>query len=245
MIQPKCVTLLPGGQQEFTCQGADTWIISPQFGAIAPEAGAPGTGRYRAPRFLLLSRTIAVIATARGTEIDRASVTISSAGAWMTVLAIFWALVSIGLIWAVTWVWPPPPAPPAVAVYPPVATLPAGEALQFLSSATGAGDAAVIWTASEGEITPTGVFTAPGAPSGKPVTVTATRNSDRTQSAAAQVLVRPTKMIMNRSVVNATGISRGGKIQFTAIGPPPATGALQWYLTGPGRLGANGLYTVE
>ncbi|HXK04335.1 MAG TPA: IPT/TIG domain-containing protein [Verrucomicrobiae bacterium] len=178
-------------------------------------------------------------------EIGHSTVTVSSAKAWLILLGIFWAVLSSGLLVGIFALWPRPARPASVSVYPLVATLINGESLQFLSSATGSGDTTVIWSATDGDITPSGVFSAPAAPKTGPVTVTATRNSDHTQTASAQVTIRATQLIMNRSVVDASGMKDGEKILFQAMGPSgPATG-LQWYLSGPGVIATDGTYTVH
>src|SRR5690349_18981419 len=115
MIQPQSVTLLPGGSQQFHDPGAQQWSISPSLGSINAQ-----TGLYRAPRNMWLSRAVDVIATADNQEIGRATVTISSARNWMTVLGLFWAVLAAVLLWALFAVWPPPATPPSIAVYPPV-----------------------------------------------------------------------------------------------------------------------------
>jgi hypothetical protein len=240
IMQPQSVTLLPRCRQQFTEPAAVIWSISPGFGTITAD------GLYTAPNVVWLSRTVTVTALDNaGHEIGHATVTVSSAKAWLILLGIFWTVLSFGLLVGIFSWWPPPARPASVSVYPPVATLINGEPLQFLSSAIGSGDTTVIWSASDGEITPSGVFSAPPAPKTGPVTVTATRNSDHTQTASAQVTVNAAQLIMNRSVVDASGMKDGDKIPFQAIGPSGPAGGLKWYLSGPGEIATNGTYTVH
>ena len=133
-----------------------------------------------------------------------------------------------------------------------MATVHTGDSLQFLSSAAGGGASAVLWIASEGQIAPSGVFTAPTptiAPptdSIKPITVTATRASDRTQIATAQIYLHAKKLVMDQSVVDAAAMSVGAKVEFHALGPGGVESGLQWFLSGPGSLdGTTGVYTIR
>jgi IPT/TIG domain len=248
MIQPQSVTLLPYGSQHFSEPKARSWAIRPSLGEINRE-----TGLYRAPWFVLISRTVDVIALDNNNqEIGHASITISSARNWVAVLGLFWAFLSVGLLITLFAIWPPPAPPPSVAIYPPVATLHPGDNLQFLSSATGNGPDAVLWNAGDGQITPPGVFTAPAtpipappAPPPKPINVTATRESDRTQIATAQVYINDRKLVMDDSVVDASNLSAGDRIEFRAMGPHGPETSLQWYLSGPGKLSNTGVYTVR
>ncbi|MGA2119013.1 MAG: hypothetical protein ABSH56_30220 [Bryobacteraceae bacterium] len=239
MIQPQSVTLLAGASQQFTEPAATHWDLSPTFGQI------DANGLYRAPRNVWISRTIDVAASAGGGVIGRATVTISSARTWMTVLGLFWTALSIVLLVSLFLIWPSPAPTPSVAVYPPVATLQANDTLQFLGSATGAGPAALIWTADQGQITPAGVFTAPTAAVSKPIQVNAARESDRAETATAQVYIHARKLVMDKSVVDATGMPSGATLQFRGLGPAGPETGLQWYLSGPGSLSPTGVYTVR
>src|SRR5271165_420213 len=241
-MQPQSVTLLPGGSQQFTAPaGAVRWAITPNIGSIN------NLGLYRAPLWLWLSQTVEVSALdAADNQLSRATVTITSARSWMALLGIFWAVVSLGLLGGVLALWPPPAGPASVTVFPIAATLQKGETLQFLSSATGTGDTAVVWLASEGDVTPSGVFSAPAVPKGKVITVTAMRNSDHTQTATAQVIIDNDHLVINRSVVDASAMKDGDTIRFTALGPSGPQSGLTWYLSGPGEIDEkNGTYTVR
>ncbi len=257
MIQPQSVTLLPNGSQQFTEPRARGWAVSPGLGKIDRN------GLYRAPWFVGISRAVDVLALDENNRQigQAASVTISSSRNWIFVLGLFWAFLTGALLITLFWIWPPPGAPPSVAIYPPVATLTYGDSLQFLSAATGNGSDTVLWT-SDSQITPTGVFTAPPPPSktpapatpvanapppapAKPLTVTVTRESDRTQTATAQVYISEHKLVMNQSVFDASATPAGKTIEFEARGPDgkKETG-LHWYLSGPGKLSSEGVYTV-
>jgi hypothetical protein len=238
-MQPQSVTLQPRCRQQFTEPAAADWGIAPGFGEITKE------GLYKAPNLVLFSRTVTVSALDNaGHEISHATVTVSSAKAWIILLAIFWTAMALWLLGDVLAKWPPPARPASVSVYPPVVTLMKDASLQFLSSATGSGDTAVIWSvAPNAEITPSGVFSAPAA--GGPFVVTAMRNSDHTQTASAQVIINTAPLIMNRSVVDASAMKDGEKIPFQTIAPAGSVSGLKWYLSGPGEIGADGTYTVR
>jgi len=239
-MQPQSVTLLPRCRQQFTELSAASWALSPGFGDISTG------GLYTAPAVVLLSRAVTVSALdSAGHEIDNATVIVSSAKTWMILLGIFWTLLSLSLLGGLLANWPSPTRPASVTVYPPVVTLTSGEPLQFLSAAAGAGDTAVVWSAPNAEITPSGVFSAPPSPATGPFTVTATRNSDHAQMASAQVIVGKEQLIMNRSVVDASAMKAGEKIPFQAFGATGPVDGLNWYLSGPGEIASNGAYTVQ
>src|SRR5271170_7403566 len=246
-MRPKSVTLLPNNSQEFTEPQAARWQLSPRLGAITPAAGTPATALYRAPLFFLLSRVVTVTALdANGQEIDYATVTISTAGAWMALLGVFWTVLSIVVLIGIYKLWPPPARPASVSVYPVVATLQTGDTLQFLSSATGTGDTAVVWSATEGaDITPSGVLSVTAKTTTAPITVTATRNSDRTQIATAQVTVADRRMVMDRSVMDASSTKNGDQVAFQVRDPKGPRSGLTWYLSGPGEINQSGTYTVR
>src|SRR5690242_17140116 len=193
MVQPQSVTLLPGGHQQFSEAAADQWIISPTLGVIDPL-----TGLYHSPPNLWMSRTVAVVALSHGNEVGRATVTISSTRNWILLLGLFWAALAILLLSTMFAIWPPPAVPPSVAIYPPVATLHPSDNLQFLSSATGNGPDAVVWSApAGGQITPPGVFTAPPpeAKPAAPATPTAPPAQGKTSAPATPAAVTAAKAL--------------------------------------------------
>jgi hypothetical protein len=168
-MQPSSVTLLPGGVQQFTVTAAGappvtSWSIAPEIGTISTA------GRYQAPRTIFISRTVTVVALNGTAAIDQASVTISAAIPWMKVIWTFFFFLILALFVGVLWCWPPPVRPPFVEVYPPAATLDSKEVLQFIGRIYGAPDSDLTWTASLGDITPTGLYTAPTIAAGTPQT---------------------------------------------------------------------------
>jgi len=201
---------------------------------------------YKAPASLWISRTIDVVGIGpKGDEVGRATVTVSSAKTWMIALGALWAFLSIFLLSTVLAIWPPPAAPAHISVYPLVVTLAANDSLQFLSYGTGPGDPAVIWTSSEGSITPSGVLTVPPKAVSKTIVVTATRNVDRTQIASAQIIIAENRLVMEQSVIDASSRKRGDLIDIYAAGPKGRETGLSWYLAGSGSLDAKkGGYTV-
>jgi hypothetical protein len=244
-MQPKSVTLLPNNSQEFTEPQAARWQLSPRLGSITPATG--NATLYKAPWFLLLSRVVTVTALdAQEQEIDHATVTVSTAGSWMALLGVFWTVLSIVVLIGIYKLWPPPARPASVSVYPVVATLQTGDTLQFLSFATGTGDTAVTWSATEGgDITPSGVLSVIAKAAAPPITVTAARNSDHTQTASAQVIVADRRMVMGQSVVDASSMKDGDHVPFQVPDPKGPRSGLTWYLSGPGEIDQNGTYTVR
>jgi Putative Ig domain len=84
-------------------------------------------------------------------------------------------------------------ASPTVHVYvtPTTAILPATLTQQFTAKVTNSGDTSVKWSATQGSISSSGLFTAPKVNSNTTVSVTATSVADPTASATAVVTVTP------------------------------------------------------
>jgi len=244
-MQPASVTLLPSGSQQFTVDAPGvpaptSWSIVPQLGSIS------ATGLYKAPSVLFISRTVTIIAWNGTVEIDKAAVTISAAPPWMTAISIFFAVLIPALFAGVLLCWPPPVQPPFVEVYPPVATLGSNEVLQFAGRINGATDTEITWTASLGDIMPTGLYTAPtlaAAAAPQTATITATRNADRTQFASAIILLVPGgHLVMQPSVVDASSFPAGQSVSFSVADGGATPASLNWLVAGPGTVTAKGVY---
>jgi hypothetical protein len=89
---------------------------------------------------------------------------------------------------------PPPPPPPtsiSVSISPSSASLLGGASQQFTATVTGSTNTAVRWTTTGGNITSTGLFTAPSVSASTTVTVFATSQADTSVVETAQVTVTP------------------------------------------------------
>ena len=88
---------------------------------------------------------------------------------------------------------PSPSTSPAIQInlMPASATVVAGAQLQFAATLTSTSNTAVVWHASAGTISGTGLFTAPGVSSSTRIAVTATSAADSALMATAEVTVSP------------------------------------------------------
>ena len=98
-----------------------------------------------------------------------------------------------------------------LAVTPSSVTLATGVAQQFTATVQGTPRTGVIWSASAGTITSSGLFTAPATPSTSAITITATSAADPTKSASATVAVinRPAAPAINTGT-EPTGMQPSG-----------------------------------
>jgi hypothetical protein len=83
----------------------------------------------------------------------------------------------------------PPAATVAVSVSPSSSSVTSGGAQQFTASVSGSSNTAVTWSASSGNISTNGLFTAPSVSSQTSVTVQATSQADSSKSASATITV--------------------------------------------------------
>ncbi|MGJ5818569.1 Ig-like domain-containing protein [Paludibaculum fermentans] len=237
MVKPESAVVLPRGEQEFEVesQGAVEWSLEPALGRIVKVARHPGKAVYKAPLFHWSSMDVKLTAKVKDDEHagGEAIITLSATPNWLLALSIVYVAMfglAIGLLF---WVWPPPPAPIAVEVFPPAVTLSPGKALQFEATISGVPGQAVTWTSSAGSITPAGLFTAPtDLKTDATVTITATRAADGKQSAVAQVTGAPEQLVMTRSVVPAAHMAAGSNLKLEARGngEKPVAG-LTWMTT--------------
>jgi hypothetical protein len=130
------------------------------------------------------------------------------------------------------------PNPAAPTVSPSQAVVASGGQLQFTATVSNSADTGVIWKASAGTITTSGMFTAPKVSSTTQVTVTASRTSDPTKSGTVAVTVQakavPAKLVIGTtslpaattgSVYAADLSAAGGLAPYSwklASGTPPA-----------------------
>ena len=108
-----------------------------------------------------------------------------------------------------------PPTVVSVSITPASAEIVARTTQQFSATVSNASNRSVAWSASNGTISPSGMFTAPSVTATTNVTVTATSVADSTQSAQAMVTVDPpTPPATSGGIL--LGISRGGVLQEIA-----------------------------
>ena len=109
-------------------------------------------------------------------------------------------------------------APVSVSVNPNPASVVAGGSEQFSATVQNAADTTVTWQASNGSITPGGLYTAPSAVPATPLTVTAISNADGTSSASATIQVTDFNLSLPKSVV--TTITAGQSANTTVTITP-------------------------
>ena len=114
-----------------------------------------------------------------------------------------------------------------------------GAQQQFSATVTGNPDTGVVWSASGGSISETGLFTAPST--GGTYEVTATSRAAPQRKAVAKV----TAIAVNVTVSPAnTTMFTGGKRQFTAQVTGHPNTAVNWSSPTGGSVDASGLYTA-
>jgi len=86
---------------------------------------------------------------------------------------------------------PTPPTPISISIHPSSASLVAGASQQFTATVTGSTNTSVSWTATGGNISNTGLFTAPNVSASTIVSVIATSQANPSVATTAQVTVTP------------------------------------------------------
>src|ERR1700688_4657998 len=127
----------------------------------------------------------------------------------------------------------------AVSVSPISASIQSGAQQQFIASVSGSSNTAVVWSASGGTITTSGLYRAPSAAG--TYTVTATSASDSTKSASAIVTV-PQQVAISVSPGTAS-IQSGAQQQFIASVSGSSNTAVAWSASG-GTITISGLYVA-
>src|ERR1700688_3997413 len=127
----------------------------------------------------------------------------------------------------------------AVSVSPISASIQSGAQQQFIASVSGSSNTAVVWSASGGTITTSGLYRAPSAAG--TYTVTATSASDSTKSASAIVTV-PQQVAISVSPGTAS-IQSGAQQQFTASVSGSSNTAVTWSASA-GTITTSGLYVA-
>src|SRR5882762_4545763 len=136
-------------------------------------------------------------------------------------------------------------APVAVAVStsPTSASVASAGTQQFTATVTGSTNTAVIWSATAGTISNSGLFTAPAVSANTTVTVTATSQADTSKWASAIVTVNaPVAVSVSISPVSASVVSAGTQ-QFTATVTGSTNTAVAWSATA-GTISSSGLFTA-
>lgn len=132
-----------------------------------------------------------------------------------------------------------------IAISPNGGAVISGETQQFTATVSNASNPAVIWYASLGTISSTGLFTAPLVTTVKTVTVTVTSLADTSKDATATIEITPkppSAVTISISPGN-TALSSGFTQQFTATVSQTANTSVRW-ISSIGTISSTGLFTA-
>lgn len=223
-VLPATVELEPGNAQAFVVEPADvpvTWTVTPT-GVGEVDAN---TGVYQAPSSGGIRNVVLTATSKDDARFGTASVVLSRENFWIGWIALYGFVIAVLLGVGVLFTWSAltdgRPAP-TLLVYPGAVTLDSSkndETIQFIAVGLDASKPSVSWSATLGDISPSGLYTAPNT--GKPasVTVTATTVADNRLVATAIVDLAPGVHfeVQPQGVVALPG----EQVQFRAL--PPTT----------------------
>jgi hypothetical protein len=216
--------------------------VTPPDGQICVYAAPP---KYA----IWFSRQIVLSAVdGQGHAGATATITLDCAPFRIFVLTGLYVFLFFALTISVVTLWPPAPAVPYIDITPPSVTVAPGLTQQFDISVWHARDQSVTWSATDGLMTPTGLFTAPQVSGSGRAVITATSNADKSMTRTALVLIGSPGLAIQP---NRFTLGPGGAKQFTAlqaanaaspaVTPPPASApaaptapTLSWISSDPG-----------
>jgi hypothetical protein len=209
-VLPAKATLTGGDSLTFTCdtQGV-TWIVPPGGGTITNQGNSSCVYTAPAKNTIWFTRDVAIAAELNGENKGSAVITLLSAPAWVVTLAVIYGLLFLTLVFGVIWIWPPPPAVASLDVSPPIVTVAPGVTQPFEARILNARDQGVTWSATEGLVTPTGLFTAPDSVARSVLGVTSVADRNLTQSAL--IIVNPKGLAV---LPTSTTLSPKGNASF-------------------------------
>ena len=249
-VQPTTAQLRGGDSHAFTCDVTGCTWAEPKVGTISVHGQ---TCIYTAPSKsrLWFSRQVELAADANNANAGVAVITLTSAPNWIITLGAIYMLSFFALVFFVVWLWPPAPAAPWIGLTPPTVTVVPGFQQQFDARIWEARDQGVTWSATDGIISPTGMFTAPATSNNNTVVVTATSAADHNLAQSALVVlnphglaVRPASLTLgssetasfetmeNTSLTNAASAAGGANSQ-AANTPAPAATQIEWAVSDP------------
>ena len=129
----------------------------------------------------------------------------------------------------------------SISISPASASILVNGTQQFTGAVSGVSNTAIIWSASGGTVSSSGLYTAPNTPG--TYTVTVTSAADNTTSASATVTVNPVPVVAVTISPISAAILTSGKQQFTAAVTGSSNTAVTWSATG-GSVSSSGLYTA-
>ncbi len=132
---------------------------------------------------------------------------------------------------------------PTISLSPAAVALPSGAQQQYAVSVTNTSNLAITWSANQGTITQTGLYTAPTVSTSTTVTVTATSVSDTSAHANATVTVTPLASATVSLSPPAASLHPGGQLQFSANVSNANNNAVTWAVS-KGTITSAGLFTA-
>ena len=222
-VVPTAVTLYGSQNQQFVIPDACTSAAA----IWSMPSGSPGTlsanGLYTAPSSIETQQTVVITANTLGASSTSLTATVTLE------------------------------PPVAVSVTPPSTILYGGQSQQFVSNVVNTTNTAVTWTispAGTGTISTSGLYSAPASvTTQQTLTVAATSQADKTQSASATITLAPPAPVLSVSISVAplSAVLYGGQtLQLTANVSNTSNTAVTWTISpeGTGTISATGLYTA-
>ncbi|HEX4133776.1 MAG TPA: LamG-like jellyroll fold domain-containing protein, partial [Bryobacteraceae bacterium] len=218
-VSPLNTILLGGQTQQFAA--AVLGASNTEVNWTVSPAGAgtiTASGMYTAPGTVATQTTVTVTATSQADSTKTATATI--------ILA----------------------PPLSVIVSPQSTSLVSGQTQQLTATVSGLGNTAVNWSATEGTISTTGLYTAPpNINTVSTVLITATSQVDSLQYGLATVTLNPP--ISLTVLPGSSSLGDGQTLQFVAVANGSSTPAVNWSISDsngapPGSISATGLYTA-
>lgn len=242
-VVPASVELTAGDSQIFEARDQNGLLVSDVTWSVPTKRGGTiGTdGTYAAPSSVYRARRVAVLArrldgnkvTAQG----RAEINLDPARSWVPFFGGLWIVLFFAFLGSLLVLWNelcPQCSPPRLLISPPIVTLSAGQAQQFVASA------AATWTNS---VNAAGLYVAPSSIEAEQlVTVTATSESDPRQSATGVVRHSPTgglSVVPSRVTVKA-----GEQVRLTASVTGSGVLAPTWLTPSAGAITTEGVFTA-
>lgn len=213
-VQPTTAQLNGSDSQAFTCDVPGCTWQQPKVGGIRTDRQVcvyTAPSKYR----VWFSRQVELAAVdANGIGAGAAVITVKSTPVWILTLSVIYALLFFGLVVSIVAIWPPQPATPWVELTPPMVTVAPGMQQQFEARVWEMREQGVTWSATDGVISPTGLFTAPSAGKSSTVVVTATSAADHSLSQSAMVDLNARGFVVRPS---SSALSASGTASFVTI----------------------------
>ena len=213
-ISPNSATLPSAGSQQFSANVSNSSNTAVTWSAS--EGKISSNGMFTAPT-VSSNTSVTVMATSAGDPSKSAQASVS--------------------------VDPATQVPVSVSITPTSASIASGATQQFSATVNNASNPAVTWSASNGTISPSGMFTAPSVTATTSVTVTATSIADPSKRAQASVSVNPATAVSVSITPASANLVGGATQQFSATVNNTSNIAVSWQASN-GTISPTGLFTA-